>query len=655
MAGDLLNVAIDGMQLSVPKDTSIIEAAKQALPDQAVPWQERSRPPLMRSMPRRSVTRSLAAALAVTALTGSLAHAQQPEAIRYVLRIPAPETHYIEVQATYPTSRQRVIELMMPVWTPGSYLVREFARHVEEIRARDPAGRALQVDKSRKNRWRVETGGASAIVLTYRVYAHERQARTNWVEDSFGLINGAPTFITLVERVRRPHDVTLEVPAAWARSLTSLPAAADGRPHHYRAPDFDALVDSPILAGNPAVYEFTVDGVPHTLVNVGEAGTWDGARAARDVERIVRAGREFWGSLPYERYLFFNLLVEGYDGIEHKESTVLLTSRWSTRTDSAYHDWLILVAHEFFHAWNVKRLRPVELGPFDYENEVYTRSLWIAEGLSDYYSWLLARRSGLATREQTLGDISTAIGSLQTTPGRLVQPLDHASYDAWIKQYRPDENSANAAVSYYTKGSIVGLLLDAKLRRLTNGARGLDDVMRVAYRRFSGGRGYTPSDFLAVANEVGGADLGEFFHRALETTEELDYAEMLDWYGLRFNPPAPGTRAKAWLGVDTRVDDGRLLVSALLRGTPAYGSGLTSDDELIAIDDFRLDTHGLDDRLEQYQPGDKVTLLVSRRGELRRFGLTLGSAPTDRWSLSVSPEATREQRRRLMAWLGDGK
>ena len=207
-------------------------------------------------------------------------------------------------------------------------------------------------------------------------------------------------------------------------------------------------------------------------------------------------------------------------------------------------------------------------------------------------------------------------------------------------------------MSYYTKGSIVGLLLDARLRRLTKGARGRDDVMRAAYRRFSGGRGYTPANFRAVANEVGGADLGDFFHRALETTGELDYAEMLDWYGLRFSPPAPDARAKAWLGVLTRVDDGRLLVSGLLRGTPAYGSGLATDDELIAIDDFRLDGDGLDARIEQYKPGAKVELLVSRRGELRRVGLTLGSAPTDGWLLSVRPDATPEQQQRLTAWLG---
>lgn len=603
-------------------------------------------------MTERPGARSLAAVLVVTAFVTGTTHAQQLEPVRYLLRIPAPATHYIEVQATYPTSRQAATELMMPVWTPGSYLVREFAGHVEAVQARDPSGRPLQVEKSRKNRWRVQSGGARAVVLTYRVYAYERQARTNWVEDSFALINGGPTYITLVEQARRPHEVTLELPAAWSQSLTALSPVSDGRPHHYRAPDFDTLVDSPILAGNPTVYEFTIDGVRHALVNVGDAGVWDGARSVRDVERIVRVARELWGSLPYQRYLFFNLLTDRYDGIEHKGSTVLFANRWSTRTESGYYYWLLLVAHEFFHAWNVKRLRPVELGPFDYENEVYTRSLWVAEGLSDYYAWLLVSRAGLASRERTLADVSRSVRMLQTTPGRLVQPLEQASYDAWIKQYRPDENSPNSAVSYYTKGSIVGLLLDARLRRLTNGKRGLDDVMRAAYRRFSGERGYTAADFRAVASQVAGTDLGDFFHRALETTEELDYGEMLDWYGLKFDSPAPDTAAKAWLGVVTRSDDGRVLVSNMVRGTLSYGSGLAPDDELIAIDDVRIGEEGLEVELERYRPGTTVSVLVSRRGELRRFKLTLGSTPPDRWSLSVRPDATPEQQARLVAWLG---
>jgi predicted metalloprotease with PDZ domain len=601
-------------------------------------------------MPQRLATRAPILAVALVATSLAYPHAQQLEPVRYVLRIPEPATHYIEVQATYPTSRKPTIELMMAVWTPGSYLIREFERHVEQVRALDRSGHALQIEKSRKNRWRITTKGADPVVVTYRVYAREHFVRTNWVEDSFALINGAPTYITLVERASRPHEVTLELPAAWSKSLTSLPAAADGRPHHYRAPDFDTLVDSPILAGNPAVYQFTVDQKPHSLVNLGEGGIWDGPRSARDVERIVRAERELWGILPYERYLFFNLITEAYDGIEHKGSTVLMMTQWATRGDIDYHYWLVLVAHELFHAWNVKRLRPVELGPFDYENEVYTRSLWIAEGFTDYYGFLMVSRAGLATREQTLGDISEAIRSLQTTPGRLVQPLELASYDAWIKQYRPDENSANASVSYYIKGSVVALLLDAKLRRLTNGAKGLDDVMRLAYRRYSGARGYTPAEFRAVVNEVAGTDLGDFFHRALETTEELDYSEMLDWYGLCF--AAPAKEAKAWLGIKTKTDNGHLVVSSLVRGTPAYGSGLNPEDELIAVDSFRISSDGLDPLLDKYRPGDKITLLVSRGDQLRRLGVTLGSSPADQWQLSVCPSATAEQKRRLDAWLG---
>ncbi len=591
--------------------------------------------------------------LALLALAALPLHAQQPDPIRYTVRIAAPATHYLDVEASYPTSSKPAIDLMMAVWTPGSYLVREFARHVEQVRARSPSRQALAIEKTRKNRWRVSTGGAKSVIVTYRVYANERQGRTDWVDDSFAVINGAPTYLTLVERGRRPHEVLLELPASWQRSLTALPPAADGRPHHFRAPDWDTLVDSPIVAGNPAVHQFTVDGVPHLLVNVGEAGVWDGARSTRDVARIVQAERALWGGLPYERYLFFNIVTDSYDGIEHKGSTVLFADRWSTRTESGYADWLGLVAHEFFHAWNVKRLRPVELGPFDYESEVYTRSLWVAEGLSDYYSWLLVRRAGLATREQTLADISRAIAALQTTPGRLVQPLQDASYDAWIKQYRPDENSRNATVSYYTKGSLVGLLLDARIRRLTAGARSLDDVMRLAYRRFSGERGYTPAEFRAVAEEVAGADLGDFFRAAVETAGELDYREMLDWYGLRFTPAGPDSAGKAWLGADTKVKDGRLVVTDVPRDAPAWGSGLTAEDELIALDDFRLEDGDLDTALQRYGPGDTVSVLVSRLGELRRYHLKLGRAPGDRWSLSVRPDATPDQRRRLAAWLGE--
>src|SRR2546421_1196886 len=437
-----------------------------------------------------------------------------PDRSRYRLRFPAPQTHYVEVTAAVPTGRRADVELMMAVWTPGSYLVREYARNVESVTATGPDGRALDVDKSKKNHWRIATGGAPTITVTYRVYCREMSVRTNWVENDFALLNGAPTFITLADLAPRPHEVVINPASGWKRSITALAPMAGGD-HWYRAPDYDTLVDSPIVVGNPAVYDFEVDGKKHSLVDVGEGGVFEGGRAAKDLEAIVREDRRLWGLLPYDHYVFFNMITESGGGLEHKNSTVLMTNRWSTRTRRAYLAWLQLASHEYFHAWNIKRLRPAELGPFDYENENTTRSLWIAEGFTDYYADLQVERAGLQTRDEYLEDLSSTIELLQSTPGRLVQSAEMASFDAWIKYYRPDENSNNTTISYYTKGTVIAFLLDAKIRKATNGTKSLDDVMHTAYQKFSGPKGYTPEEFRALAEQVGGTSLKAFWDTAV--------------------------------------------------------------------------------------------------------------------------------------------
>jgi predicted metalloprotease with PDZ domain len=284
--------------------------------------------------------------------------------VRYTLRFPAPHTHYVQVRAEIPASGRDEIELMMAVWTPGSYLVREYARHVEAVSATGEGGAALPVRKSAKNRWAVSTLGAATIVVTYRVYGREMTVRTNWIEAGFALLNGAPTFLTLADSPPRPHEVTVVRPPAWTASVTALPPMPDV-PDGYCAPDYDTLVDSPILVGDPRSYEFDVDGRPHALANQGEAGIFDGARAAGDLAAIVRAHHGFWKSVPYDRYVFLNLVTEAGGGLEHASSTVLMTSRWATRTRKAYLGWLELASHEFFHVWNGKRLRPAALGPFE--------------------------------------------------------------------------------------------------------------------------------------------------------------------------------------------------------------------------------------------------------------------------------------------------
>ena len=575
--------------------------------------------------------------------------------IRYTLSFTAPHAHYVEVRAEVPTSGRNEVELMMAVWTPGSYLIREYERHVENVAATG-SGRALSVTKTAKNRWAIATGGADTVVVTYRVYGREMSVRTNWIESGFALINGAPTFLTLADSDARPHEITLTLPASWTRATTALPTLA-GKPASFRAESYDVLVDSPLLLGSPSIYDFELDGRMHRLVNEGEAGVFDGARAAHDFESIVREQHRFWGTVPYDHYVCLNLITESGGGLEHCDSAVLMTSRWATRTRKAYLGWLELASHELFHVWNGKRLRPIALGPFDYEREAHTRSLWVVEGITDYYGDLLLHRAGLSTREEFLASLSNKIEALQTTPGRAVHSLVNASFDAWIKFYRPDENSPNTSISYYVKGSVVAFLLDIRIRRASSGRRSLDDVMRAAYAKYSGQRGYSEHEFRALVEDVAGASFESFWLSALEGTGELEYAEALDTLGLRFKtaePEAGKTPRRATLGTVTRIDGGRLVVAQVKRGTPAHEAGLNVDDEIVAIDDFRVRPDQLDARMEQYVAGDRVSMLVARRDRLTRLDLTLGAEPSKSWQLEPDQAATPEQRAGMDFWLAPG-
>ena len=593
---------------------------------------------------------TIASALALLLLP-RLAAAQPASTIAYTLTFPAPQTHYVEVDAVVPAGGQARVDLMMAVWTPGSYLVREYARNVEDVVAKTRDGRPLPIEKTQKNRWRVRTGGEPDFMLHYRVYSREMSVRTNWVEDGFAMLNGAATFITLADQRRHAHEVNVVLRSPWRRVMTAMPDAPDGTGVRFLAPDFDTLVDSPLVIGNPAVYEFTVDDKTHYLVNTGEGGVWDGAAVARDLEKIVQQARALWGSLPYEKYLFLNMITESGGGLEHRGSTLLMSSRWATRTRRGYLGFLRLASHEYFHAWNVKRLRPIELGPFDYEHEVYPKGLWVSEGFTDYYGALQLRRAGLQTEAELFEELSTFIQQLQTTPGRLVQPVEVSSFDTWIKQYRPDENSINTSISYYTKGAVIAFVLDAKIRTATAGRHTLDDLMRRLYQRYSGDRGFTEDDFRSAARDVAGTDLRAWFTKTLETTDELDYSEALTLLGLRFRTHEPLT-GKAWLGVTTRSDSGREVITQTRRGAPAYDAGLNVDDEILAIGSFRVRAGGLPVRLEQYSPGDSVSVLVARRDELKRIEITLGNEPVTTWELEPSPDASPEQKARLAAWTG---
>jgi predicted metalloprotease with PDZ domain len=471
---------------------------------------------------------------------------EQPEPIVYTVRFPAADKHLAEVEAVVPTGGRPQVELMMAVWSPGFYRVEDYAKKLENLSARTTDGKPLEVESTRKNRWRISVKAAPKVVVSYRLTCDRRSVTLNWVSPDLVVLNGAAAFPTFAEPERRgvPHEVRLELPPGCKGSATALAAAPDGRPDHYRAPDYDTLVDSPIVASNLSIHEFDVDGSHHLLVDAGDVGNWDGGRAAGYLERMVREERRFWGFLPFRRYVFLNVFGRGGGGLEHKDSTLLTAGTGPAGREPGSVRWLSFVSHEYFHAFNVKRLRPVELGPFDYENPPSTKSLWIAEGLTTYFGDLVIVRAGLATPQDHLTAMSSHIGQLQNARGRLVQSLEDASLDVWGSGTSGVGRDAATKLSYYVKGPVVGFLLDARIRRATDDKKSLDDVMRLAYRRYSGEHGFTPDQFRATAEEIAGVDLKEWFRKAVASTDELDYREALDWFGLRFAPS--DDPKKAW-------------------------------------------------------------------------------------------------------------
>jgi predicted metalloprotease with PDZ domain len=495
---------------------------------------------------------ALAALVLVWRVGPDAARARPLDPIVYTLRAPEPETQVLHVEARVPAGGRASIDLMLPAWSPGYYVAQDYAASVQDLDVRAPDGRVLEVTRPAKNRWRVAAGGVPAVTVTYRLACRSRFVTGCWVDAASAVINGPSTYITLDEREKRPHEVRLEMAPGWKQSMTSLAAGPGGAPHSYVGPDYDTFADSPIVAGMISVHEFDVPGTRVVLADFGDLGAWDGRRAADTLKRIVDEHRRMMHGLPFKRYVFLNAFRKGAGGLEHLNSS-LLSSTPNPAEPLPTLRWLNFVSHEFFHAINVKRLRPIELGPFDYDRVPRTPSLWQSEGVTTYYGDLAVARAGVASQAEYLAGLSGQIRSLQTSPGRLVQTLEQSSIDVGERGGSGVGGNRETTVSYYGKGAVVGLLLDAHIRRVTRDRRSLDDVMRAAYARYGGDRGFTPAEFEAVAARVAGTDLSPWFQRALRSTEELDYSELLDWYGLRFAEPGSTDPARAWQ-LDVRPD-----------------------------------------------------------------------------------------------------
>jgi predicted metalloprotease with PDZ domain len=577
--------------------------------------------------------------------------------------------HVIEIEASFDARSRNELDLFMPVWTPGSYLIREYARNIESIAVVDQPT-DITLSKVSKNHWHLSWKQSREWVsIRYRLYAREKSVRTNWIDPEFAFLTGAATFITsrtFLDQTHRLSICELGNDSSFDCALTSM-EVTQSNCIELLATSYDELVDSPILIGKLDVKSFGVAGKKHRFVNAGFTDRWNIETATNHTAKIVQTVQNFWGEVPYEEYSFQNLAIGGYGGLEHDNCTVLMTEPHTMLDRTQYVDWLGLVCHEFFHTWNVRRLRPKALIEYDYDNEQYVKELWIAEGITSYYDDLLVYRSGLCNEAEYLSRLSKTIQSVMNAPGRLVQSLVDSSLDTWIKHYRPDENSNNSRISYYTKGAIVAWLLDVRIRQLIDDARSLDDVMRALWQRHRE-TGYTIEDFESLVIELVPASWQSWFDLHVRSTDELSFDDALAMLGLRWKSTTFESRcledvatcvplegavdckpAVTTLGCETKDVNGRVYVAKLIR-TSRPGVGLQVDDEIIAINGKRVTSSTMTATLGCQSTDVDCEVLISRRDRTRTIVMKLAPSPSE-WKLEIDPNASLEASLRRNRWL----
>jgi predicted metalloprotease with PDZ domain len=572
--------------------------------------------------------------------------------IHYQVAMPQPESHLFEVTLFVQGWQESVLDLKLPVWTPGSYLVREYAKHLQDFSANTgKGGHPLPSRKLGKNHWQIETADASEITVHYRVFANELSVRTNHLDTTHGYFNGAALFFFIPEFEQQLIRVTIVPPKPNWHVTTPLPSVP-GEANTFEAKDFDTLVDSPFEIGSQRLYDFEVLGKPHQLAIWGQ-GNADPERIIEDTKKIIEVEAQLFGGLPYERYIFLlHLAATGFGGLEHKDACSLIYPRFGFRAKDKYNRFIQLVAHEFFHLWNVKRIRPKALEKFDYEHENYTTCLWFCEGTTSYYDLVIPQRADIYDAKAFLEGLSKEITQLQTTPGRKVQPLSESSFDAWIKLYRRDANSNNSQISYYLKGELVSLLLDLLIRARHGNERSLDDVMRLMWQRFGKEEiGFTPQQLRDAIESVVETDLSDFFDRYIDGIDELPFEEYLKPFGLRISSLEPED-AVPHLGMNVKAENGKEVIQFVEAGSPAGMAGVDAGDELLAIDGLRVTADQLSDRLKDYNPGDTVQLSVFHQDELRTLPVTLETPRPSRYQVVPVDSPTEAQQQNFAGWLG---
>lgn len=592
---------------------------------------------------------SLILFLELTPNSLSFGQARVPLDIFFTLSMEKPHAHYFHVDLIIIGLKTEYLDLKLPNWTPGYYRIMDYARHVVNFQAKDASGNRLPWEKTAKNVWRIKTGRSAKISVNYEVYAFNVSVAESFLDDRRAYVVPASVFMYPEGYLQNPVKLKINTNEFLKQVFCGLDEIA-GETNTFFAPDFDFLYDCPIYVGQPEVLTFEVKGVPHRIV-AEDLGQVARPRIINDFQKIVETSVAIIGDLPYKHYTFI-LMDGGGGGLEHLNSMAAYMNALALQTPNGYKNWLSFIAHEYFHHYNVKRIRPKVLGPFDYDRENYTRMLWVSEGLTVYYEYLILKRAGLLTTEEFFERISRTIANYENIPGNKVQSAAESSFDTWIRFFARNEESPNIGISYYDKGAILGLLFDLKIRYETKNQKSLDDVLRLLYEKYYKKlkRGWTDEEFRAECEAVAGCSLKEIFDDYVATTKEIDYQKYFAYAGLEIDTSwheLPGVD----LGITTQTSEANLIVATVRSDSVAREAGLSARDEIIALDGIRVRPQNFDYLLSKYKPGDRVKLLIARRNRIMTIEVTL--APKKERPFRIKPMAQPDslQKQILESWL----
>lgn len=550
------------------------------------------------------------------------------QTIHHQLSMPNPETHYFHIQTTLTDFQEDTLVLVMPVWAPGSYKVREFSKNVNQVWAKDENGNNLQLKKVRKNQWQIIKGSANKVTVNYQSYAFEVSVRTAYLDKNHGFVNGVNIF-TYPKGYRSLGGTLTVIPALEFKKMTVPLTAAgdqlasDSHEQTFIFKDFDELGDTPMEFGNQVTFDFQAAGVLHHVAIYG-SGNFDVDILKTKMAKLIEVCSDIWGENPNEEYWFIiHNLDHGSGGLEHSKSTTLSMNRW-TYDEGSINDFLETMAHEYFHLWNVKRLRPRNLVKYNYNSENYTNMLWVMEGFTSYYAMVALLRADLITPEEFLRKYNSKLNWIEGMRGNIVQPVAMASYDAWIKAYMPNENSSNTTISYYSKGALIAGVMDAMILKASNGKKNLDDLMQRLYKKYykQNNVGITMPIFKKELEDFTGLKLDDFFTNYISGTKTIPYAKYLSPLGIDVKKEE---NQYIMLGLTTYQSGGAVKVARVRSGSAAETAGISPGDEIIAFNGYRVDNNQLQEYFRKLKVGDVFNLLISRFNRVYKISAEMGT------------------------------